>query len=34
MMMPGMDGWSVLGALKSDPGLADIPVVMVTMIDE
>ena len=34
VMMPGMDGWSVLGALKSDPGLADIPVVMVTMIDE
>ncbi len=34
VMMPGMDGWSVLGALKSDPGLAEIPVVMVTMIDE
>ena len=34
VMMPGMDGWSVLGALKSDPGLAHIPVVMVTMIDE
>ncbi len=34
VMMPGMDGWSVLGALKSDPDLADIPVVMVTMIDE
>ncbi len=34
VMMPGMDGWSVLGALKSDPALAEIPVVMVTMIDE
>ncbi|HEY2158022.1 MAG TPA: response regulator, partial [Isosphaeraceae bacterium] len=34
VMMPGMDGWSVLGALKSDPTLAEIPVVMVTMIDE
>ena len=34
VMMPGMDGWSVLSALKSDPGLADIPVVMVTMVDE
>ncbi len=34
VMMPGMDGWSVLGALKADPALADIPVVMVTMIDE
>ncbi len=28
--MPGMDGWSVLGALKADPELAPIPVVMVT----
>ena len=28
--MPGMDGWSVLGALKADPDLAGIPVVMVT----
>jgi CheY-like chemotaxis protein len=34
VMMPGMDGWSVLGALKSDEALADIPVVMVTMVDE
>ena len=32
--MPGMDGWSVLTALKADPGLADIPVVMVTLLDE
>lgn len=28
--MPGMDGWAVLAALKADPELADIPVVMVT----
>ena len=27
VMMPGMDGWSVLSALKSDPELADIPVI-------
>ena len=28
--MPHMDGWSVLTSLKSDPGLADIPVIMLT----
>ena len=32
--MPRMDGWSVLRALKTDPALRDIPVVMVTIIDE
>ena len=32
--MPRMDGWSVLSSLKGDPALADIPVVMVTVIDE
>jgi CheY-like chemotaxis protein len=32
--MPGMDGWAVLGALKGDPLLADIPVVMLTMVDD
>jgi CheY-like chemotaxis protein len=31
--MPSMDGWSVLSALKADPELADIPVVMLTMVD-
>lgn len=34
VMMPGMDGWAVLTALKSDPALADIPVVMVTITDD
>jgi Amt family ammonium transporter len=34
VMMPDMDGWSVLSALKEDPDLARIPVVMVTMLDE
>ena len=33
-MMPGMDGWAVLAALKADPALADIPVVMATILDE
>ncbi|MFN0169023.1 MAG: response regulator [Bryobacteraceae bacterium] len=33
VMMPGMDGWAVLSALKSDRELADIPVVMLTIVD-
>jgi CheY-like chemotaxis protein len=31
VLMPTMDGWAVLTALKSDPDLADTPVVMVTI---
>ncbi len=34
VMMPSMDGWSVLSALKADPSLATIPVVMVTFVNE
>ena len=34
VMMPQMDGWSVLSALKADPELAVIPVVMVTFVNE
>lgn len=34
VMMPGMDGWSVLTALKANPETADIPVVMMTMVDD
>ena len=30
VMMPKMDGWQVLAALKADPETADIPVVMLT----
>ncbi len=33
VMMPGMDGWAVLSQLKADPELADIPVVMLTIVD-
>jgi PAS domain S-box-containing protein len=34
VVMPGMDGWAVLSALKTDPALADIPVIMLTIMDE
>ena len=34
VMMPRVDGWSVLSELKSDPDLASIPVIMVTIVDE
>jgi two-component system sensor histidine kinase/response regulator len=33
VMMPEMDGWCVLKELKADPGLAEIPVIMVTVVD-
>jgi|GEM_PF-2752528 len=34
VMMPTMDGWSVLSHLKNDPELASIPVIMLTMVDD
>jgi signal transduction histidine kinase/DNA-binding response OmpR family regulator len=34
VMMPKLDGWTVLGKLKSDPALASIPVIMLTIVDE
>jgi adenylate cyclase len=34
VMMPDLDGWSVLAALRQDSELADIPVIMVTILDE
>jgi signal transduction histidine kinase/CheY-like chemotaxis protein len=34
VMMPGIDGWSVLGLMKSDPDLAHIPVIMITIVDD
>ena len=34
VMMPGMDGWMVLSALKTDPLLADIPVIMASIIED
>jgi CheY-like chemotaxis protein len=34
VMMPGMDGWAVLTKLKADPALSDIPVIMLTIVNE
>jgi CheY-like chemotaxis protein len=34
VMMPSMDGWAVLSALKTEPATADIPVVMLTMVED
>lgn len=32
--LPGMDGWAVLTALKQDPATRDIPVIVVSIVDE
>ena len=34
VMMPGMDGWSLLRALKADAELMHIPVIMLSMVDD
>jgi CheY-like chemotaxis protein len=34
VMMPKIDGWSVLGVMKSEPALANIPVIMLTIVDD
>ncbi len=34
ILMPGMDGWSVLSALKNDPELENIPVVIWSMTND
>jgi CheY-like chemotaxis protein len=34
IMMPDLDGWSVLAAIKGDPDLLDLPIVLVTIVDE
>jgi len=33
VMMPKMDGWEVLSLLKADPDVADIPVILLTIVD-
>jgi CheY-like chemotaxis protein len=32
--LPGIDGWAVLRALKADPETSDIPVIVVSIVDE
>jgi adenylate cyclase len=34
VLMPQMDGWGALKELKADPALRDIPVIMVTVLNE
>jgi len=34
IMMPDLDGWTVLAAIKGDPDLAGIPVVLMSMVDQ
>jgi CheY-like chemotaxis protein/anti-sigma regulatory factor (Ser/Thr protein kinase) len=34
IMMPDLDGWTVLAAMKGDPALASIPVVLMSIVDQ
>ena len=34
IMMPDLDGWTVLAAVKGDPELATIPVVLMSIVDQ
>jgi len=34
ILMPGMDGWAVLAALKADPDLAATPVILQTILED
>jgi signal transduction histidine kinase/CheY-like chemotaxis protein len=34
VLMPGMNGWEVLRAIKGDPELDSVPVVMLTIVDD
>jgi signal transduction histidine kinase len=34
IVMPGMDGYQVLEAMKTDPALRDIPVIVISALDE
>jgi len=32
--LPGMDGWTFLARAKADAAIADIPIIVVSMVDE
>ena len=32
--MPDIDGWTVLAAIKGDPAISNIPVMLLTILDE
>jgi CheY-like chemotaxis protein len=34
VVMPGADGWEILSTMKGDPDIMDIPVIMLTMLDD
>ncbi|HXJ43505.1 MAG TPA: response regulator, partial [Bryobacteraceae bacterium] len=34
VVLPSVDGWSVIASLKADPALASIPVIFLTMLDQ
>jgi len=34
IILPRLDGWDLLAAVKADPEVADIPVIIVSMLDE
>lgn len=34
VLLPSIDGWTVLAQLKADPALADIPVIIVSMLED
>jgi CheY-like chemotaxis protein len=34
IVLPGIDGWEVLRQLRDDPALADVPVVVVSIVDD
>jgi signal transduction histidine kinase/CheY-like chemotaxis protein len=34
IMMPDLDGWTVLAAIKGDPDLVDLQVILMTIVDE
>ena len=34
VLMPDLDGWAILAAIKQDPALSDIPVILISIVDE